>query len=142
MLRTLKEEHGRMLALVGRLRTLMCDADDPRVIVAGVMREECVRFLSEHQTFKIAMIYRPLKRSARPNRMSVVLHMEELNTILHEDYARHRALWPVDRIEADWTAYKGVVIDLLDRVENLIQLERFHVYGLIEDEAPAHSRAA
>lgn len=128
---TLQEEHARILALAARLRVFMANAETPSTVFAGVMRGEFVRILEQHMSFKEAMIYSPLSKMVEASRLSLLKEIEALGSALYADYEHHRAAWPQERIADRWSDYRIAVIDLLERVESTVQLEKHHIYPLL-----------
>jgi hypothetical protein len=128
---TLENEHRRILAFCGRMETLLRSSDEPSPLFLTPVRDEFATMLIQHMHFKDAMIYGPLRRATLPSRRSTVMQMDALCAALYKDYGTHRDEWPAKRIEAEWDAYRQATLELLERLDRAIQLERVHIYPLL-----------
>jgi hypothetical protein len=128
---TLETEHNRIQALCSRVVGLLRSSEQPNFLFLTPVRDEVSAMLTQHMRFKEAMIYGPLKQSARPAKLSTIGQMDSLCSTLYADYRAHRAEWPSDRIVSEWAAYRAETLDLVERLDRAIQLERAHIYPLL-----------
>jgi hypothetical protein len=136
MRRTLEIEHDRVQAQCNRVEALLRSSIEPNSMFLGPVRDELARMLVQHIHFKEAMIYGPLRKDAPVSRLSTIHQMDALCAALYDDYQAHRAEWPDTRVGAQWHEYRTATIDLLERLDRAIQLERVHIYPLLTTMHP------
>jgi hypothetical protein len=144
MRRTLEVEHDRVQAQCKRVEAILRSSIEPNPMFFGPVRDELACMLVQHIQFKEAMIYGPLRQNAPVPRLSTIGQMDVLCAGLYTDYQTHRAKWPDDRVVTEWCTYRADTIELLERLDRAIQLERAHIYPMltvIYAEAP-ETRAA
>lgn len=128
---TLEIEHRRIQTLCTRIEAVLHASDQPNMLFFGPVCEELSAMLVQHMQFKEAMIYAPLRQKARPTRLSTIEQMSDLCASLYGDYRSHRAEWPGERVAAEWPLYRAATLELLERLDRAIQLERVHIYPLL-----------
>jgi hypothetical protein len=128
---TLEVEHRRIQALCARVEALLQASDQPNMLFLGPVCEELSAMLVQHMQFKEAMIYAPLRQKARATKLSTIEQMSDLCTSLYADYRAHRGDWPSERVAAEWACYRRATLELLERLDRAIQLERVHIYPLL-----------
>lgn len=136
MRRTLEIEHDRVQAQCRRVEALLRSSIELNTVFLGPVRDELARMLVQHIHFKEAMIYGPLRKGAPVTRLSTIHQMEVLCATLYADYQAHRAEWPEERVTPEWADYRVATIELLERLDRAIQLERVHIYPLLKTVYP------
>ena len=136
MRRTSEIEHDRVQAQCNRVAALLQSAIEPNSMFVGPVRDELARMLVQQIHLKEAMIYGPLRKGVPVTRLSTIEQMDVLCATLYADYQAHRAEWADARVLAEWSSYKVATIELLERLDRAIQLERVHINPLLSNIYP------